>query len=666
MKLAAIIFCLGTISIHAGDTWFDSGWTLRRELTIDTAGQGGAFRAIAFTDIPTLGKSQPDGADFRVTDSTGKELKSTVLASGFEDRAVVAFEASAKGKYWIHWGNPKAKASPQKLDASAVSMLEVRELSEGSPEGWDAAQKMLDAAKVLNRAPWPRPEVNFNPFGPWGRGIYNFQGVLDCPSDGTYHFQSNAQAASFILIDGKLVVDWPGWHNAKKPRGSNNVGQVELKKGAHKFQYVNLFNAHGACLAGWQKPGDRGFTPLRQTDFAGVHSASAGPAESRSGPVAEFNWELTEDMGMDGRPETAVQFKLSSKAKVAKWDFGDGTVSFAESPLHVFISPGVFKVSCEADGKRAEQRVFVRPRNGGRGRQYERRVAEFAAIVKDYPLDGFSEIECFEIAQLCHESGKFDAAVRAFRASFEKGWKPRDAEENWWPQRVYELYRDAGKFDDAVWVCDWLARTLPESTPMAMNLKAEILYDYQDKIDAASETCKSVLQKFGSTNSDFVRMAYIRQGEYMLARGERAFAKTALDDAQNAAHWKKWSGDIDVTEGAHELNFFQYMRSAQWEAALKEIASWEWKTPAIKLTGQTRYLRGRLFLARKNPAQALKEFDRALQADPKAPFADEILFYKAEALEALNNAPKAKEAYAKIVKDFPESKLAVSAKERMK
>src|SRR5262249_27914980 len=157
--------------------------------------------------------------------------------------------------------------------------------------------------------------------------------------------------------------------------------------------------------------------------------------------------------------------------------------------------------------------------------------------------------------------------------------------------------------------------------------------------------CKGVLQKFGGSSSDYVRMAYIRQGEYLLARGDRTAAKTTLDDAQNAARWKKWSGDIDVTEGAHELNFFQYMRSAQWDAALKEINSWEWKTPAIKLTGQTRYLRGRLFLARKNFAQALKEFDRALSTDPKAPFADEVLFYKAAALEALNEATKAREIY---------------------
>lgn len=662
----SFVICLLSWGAVAADGFFERGWGLRRELTVETAGQGGALRPVAVADLPTLGKAQAS-ADFRVTDSGGREVKSAVLASGFEDRALVAFEAAAKGKYWIYFDNPKATASTMKLDASAAMTLEVRELPSGDPDSWEDAQKMIAAAKPLGKAMWPRLEVSFNPFGAWGRGIYIFRGILDCPADGQYGFQSNAQAASFLLIDGKLVIDWPGWHNAKKPRGKNNAGEVDLKKGPHSIEYVNIFNAHGACLAGWKKPGDRGFTQIGSTEFAGVHFASVGAAESRAGAVADFDWKIESDMGMDGRPLTEVQFKLNSKGKRVKWDFGDGAVSFADAPEHIFIAPGVYKVTCEVDGRTATQNALVRPRHGGRGRQYERRVVEYASVMKDYPLDGFSEHACFEIAQICHESGKYDAAVKAFRAAFEKGWKPRDAEEAWWPHRVYDLYRDAGKYDDAVWVCDWIAKTLgPNEGAQAMNMKAEILYDYQDNIDAAADVCRKTLEKYGQVNSDYVRLAYIRLGEYQLARGERASAKTSLEEAQNSAKWKKWSGDIEVTEGAHELNFTQYLRAREYEAAMKEIASLEWKTPTIKLTGETRFMRGKVLMARQMYGLALKEFERAMNADRKAPFADELLYLRAQAYEGLKDSAKAKECFAKLVKDFPESNFAISAREKVK
>ena len=603
----------------------------------------------------------------------GQEVRGAVLASGFEDRALLAFEipAASKGlKYWIYFGNPNAKPSALKLDASAVSMLEVRELPEGAPSSWDDVQKLIRSAKVLGRALWPRLEVNFNPYGPWDKGLYIFSGRLDCPLDGTYGFQSNAQAATFISIDGALAVDWPGWHNAKRPSKHNNQGEIELKKGPHKIEYVNAFNIHGACLAGWRKPGDKGYTPIPSTDFAGVLYAAAGPAESRAGALADFDWHIVDDLGMEGRSATAVQFALHANAgaKIVKWDFGDGAVSFTENPLHVFMLPANYKISCDIDGKSVVQSAAIRPRHGARGKPYERRVVEYAAIVKDYPLDGFPERACFEIALLCHEAGKFDAAVRAFRAAFEKGWAPRDGDEAWWPIRVYELYRDAGKYDDAIWVCDWLAarNSNGESAAMALNLKAEILYDYQDKVDAAAEVCKEILSKYGQANTDYVRLAYIRLGDYALARGDRALAKSTFDEAQNSPKWKKWSGDLDVTEGAHELNFMQYLRSREYDAALKEITSLEWKTPSAKLSGETRFMRGRIDMARQLYAQALKEFERAELAERRAPFADELLYLRALAYEGLNQTQRARETFGRLVKEFPESNFSLSAREKLK
>ena len=666
------VLLLAFVSVHtafAADVWFNDTWPLRRTLTVGDAGHGGKLRWVAYATVPTLGKCNPTASDIRVVNDAGKEVRSSVISGGFDDHAIVAFEAVKKGVYKLYFGNPSAKEPAIKYEPDAGIVLEVRELRDGTPSSWDDAQKLIQGSTtILGRTLWHNLEVSFNPFGPWDRGIYIQTATLDIPGDGTYGFQSNAFAASFILIDGKLTVDWPGWHNAKNAKKHFNQGQLDLKAGAHRIEYINLFNAHGACLAGWQKPGDKGFTPIPSAAFAGYLVAEVGPAESKTGAAADFDWQISDDLGLEGRMVTSVQFTALTKGKVVKWEFGDGSISFLEAPLHVYIEPGVYKVKCEIDGKSAIQNVLARPIHGHRGRQYEKRIADYAAIIREYPLDGLSASACFELAQICHEAQRFDPAAKAFRAAFEKGYIPKNAEESQWIQRLYELYRDTAKFDDAIWVCDYLLKTTKSDdvAAMALNWKAEIQYDFMNNVDAALETCKAVLLKYSQANTDHVRMAYIRMGEYAMVRGDRALARKTLEDAQKAEKWKKWTGDIDVTEGSHELNFYQYLRQGEFEAAMKEIVSWEWKTPSVKLTGQTRYMRGRLYIARGLFNLALREFERATQADNKAPFADEILFYKAAAYEGLKDAAKTKECYAKLIKDFPESNLAIRAKEKLK
>ncbi len=663
----ALVFVLGRIA-SATDAWYNDAFALRRTLTVGDAGRGGKLRAVAYASVPTLGKCKSDGSDLRVVDDSGKEMKVRVISAGFDDKALIAFEAPKKGAYKLYFANPTVKDPAKTFDPNAGIVLEVRELGAGAPDSWEDVQKMIqDSPKIVGRTIWPDLEVNFNPFGSWEKGIYVQSGTLDIPADGTYGFQSNAFAASFILIDGKLVVDWPGWHNAKINKRKFNQGQLDLKAGAHSIEYVNVFNAHGACLAGWQKPGDKGFTPIPGNAFAGYAVAQIGPAESKRGPVADFDWQINDDLGMEGRAVTSVQFSALGKGKVYKWDFGDGVIALIEAPLHVYIEPGVYTVKCETDGIAVTQHVSVRPTHGHRGKQYEKRIAEYAAILQDYPLAGFSDSACFELALICHEAERYVPAANAFRAAFEKGYMPRNADEFQWLMRLYDFYRDHARFDDALWVCDDLLKiTHNEMAAMAMNMKAEIQYDYMDNAALATETCKAVLLKFSQTNTDHVRMAYIRMGEYAMVRGDRALARKTLDEAQKADKWKKWTGDIEVTEGSHELNFYQYLRQREFEAAMKEIVSWEWQTPTVKLSGQTRYMRGRLYVARKMFDQALKEFDRAAQADKQAPFTDEILFYKAAAYEGLKDAAKARECYAKLAKDFPESKLAAAIREKLK
>ncbi|MBI2900274.1 MAG: tetratricopeptide repeat protein [Planctomycetes bacterium] len=649
--------------------WWNPDWSHRRTISVTDTVRGSHAADLALVEVPTLGVANPDGSDYRIIDREGKEIPVRVVASGFEDRALLAFEVEYRGNYTLYFGNPRAKAPAQAPEFRAGLILEVRELGQGNPRDWRGMQKLLDASpKVLGRWWVPGIALGFNPMGPWDRGIFLFTGTLYCPTDGTYAFATNSFDASFVLIDGQVVAEWPGWHGAGGGERGGHEGKIELKAGPHRIEYVNAFRSHGACSAGWQRPGDKRLAPFQREAFVGYYVARPGPAESKEGPVADFEWILDDDLGLEGRRVTAVRFLPLLRGKNCRWSFGDGVTSVETSPVHVFLEASVFDVALEVDGKKTAQRVRVAPARGHLGKGYERRIADYADRIHAYSTEGLSAAACFEMGMICHEARRTDSAMRAFRAALEKGWKPANAEEGRWILRLYELYRDAGKYDDAVWVCDHVLKSQPADAiaATALALKAEILYDYQDRRDEAEACCKLVLEKHRAAGTDFVRWAYIRSGELALARGDRDGAKKVLEDAQYSDKWKKWTGDFDLSEGAHSINFEEYLRKGEFEAAFKEVASWTWEKPAEILRGTPRHMRGRVFLAMKKHELAVREFERALAADPQAPFLDEALFWKGEAHLALKQADKARECFERIVREFPESSLAAKAKEKLK
>jgi tetratricopeptide (TPR) repeat protein len=648
--------------------WWNDAWSHRRVITVGDASKGATPRNVAFADLPTLGVARPDGHDLRVIDADGKELPVQVLAAGFEDRALVAFPAAARASVLLYFGNPRASA-PKAATIQAGLVLESRALGEGNPADWPSMQKLLDRSPKVNGR-WMRSTIalGFNPLGPWDNGIFLFTGWLECPVDGAYGFATNALDASFLLVDDRLVAEWPGWHGPHGGAGGEHQGKIDLKKGLHRIQYVNAFRAHGACTVGWQKPGEERLSPIPAEAFAGVYLATAGPAETRGGPVPDFAWGFEDDLGYEGRPVTAVRFRPLGRTAGAVWNFGDGVTSTEEAPLHLYLEAATVPVTMTLGGAAVTQKIAVRPTRGHLNRSYEQRIVAYADLLKDYPVAGLSGAACLEMGQICHEGRKFDAAIRAIRGAMEKGYRtPQSEPEEVWYNRLFELYRDQGKFDDALWVCERLLLNPHTESHMARSLYMKATVLFEDKGDAAgAEAClKEILGKYARAGTDYVRFAFIRSGELALLRGEREAARKTLEDAEVNPAWRRWAGDFDVSEGAHAINFEEYLRQNEFDAAGQEILSWEWQKPTVILGGLSRHLRGRLYLARKWYDRALREFDRALAADPKAPFADEALVWKGAALEGLKQNDKARACYETVIRQFPESQLVAMAREKL-
>lgn len=99
-----------------------------------------------------------------------------------------------------------------------------------------------------------------NPLGANEDFLALYQGPLLIPCDGDYEFGSNADDASYVVIDGQEIVGWTagqGMDVANRPMANlwRHHGRIHLRKGIHWVEYGHR-QARGSCLArlGWTLP----------------------------------------------------------------------------------------------------------------------------------------------------------------------------------------------------------------------------------------------------------------------------------------------------------------------------------------------------------------------------------------------------------------------------
>jgi hypothetical protein len=106
------------------------------------------------------------------------------------------------------------------------------------------------------------PAIDYleNPLGPTEHFLAVYEGPLLAPADGVYEIASNSDDASFVSIDGREIVAWPGQHDMEvRDRPNENYwrhrARIELKKGLHWVEYDHQQRS-GGCLArlGWRLP----------------------------------------------------------------------------------------------------------------------------------------------------------------------------------------------------------------------------------------------------------------------------------------------------------------------------------------------------------------------------------------------------------------------------
>ena len=203
-----------------------------------------------------------------------------------------------------------------------------------------------------------------NRFGPQTNLLTHMQGWFDVAAPEHLQFADSSADASFVLVDGKEVVEWPGNHDRGWGPAGPPQGAVDLAAGLHVVDYYNAYVASpegypplscalavkGGAFTHWTmltsdkpffRPCAYGRIPVYQTqkDVPGAGTMVTAPPLALMWSIGE-QCVIRTDLADIGMIQMRFQTQVDSKNEIV-WTFDDGSTANGRDVTHLFLRPGL-------------------------------------------------------------------------------------------------------------------------------------------------------------------------------------------------------------------------------------------------------------------------------------------------------------------------------------
>jgi hypothetical protein len=319
----------------------------------------------------------------RIFTDAGVAVGSDLLWTASGEPTTLLFDSSSGAKrYHVYVGsNWPAMHLP---DAKAGVTLESRA---GDGKTIDHLADMFQAwnqsATVNGRAIVPGIFEGGNRFGPQGNILEHFQGWFEVAAPEHLELAAISTDASFVLVDGKEVTEWPGRHDFRPGLGGQYQGAIDLPAGFHLLDYYNAYVSANegrpllCCLAvntgaaeDWRMltPTSGFFPPTNRAQVVD-YETQAGSAVGA--PAFAVDWSIAgqsviaPDVPAIGLIALQLTARPSTTGTVT-WTFDDGSKATGQSVSHLFPRPGMRLVQisvgdAEKNIGSASQTISVHP-----------------------------------------------------------------------------------------------------------------------------------------------------------------------------------------------------------------------------------------------------------------------------------------------------------------
>ena len=660
--------------------WWNDAWQYRRTVEVEPMAYQRPGGEAALVEFTTGGHIQPDGADIRVVGTAKKKLvPHQVVFVGPGDRVSVIFKhIRGMRRYYVYYGNPKCKAEKSDWEPQRGLMLETRPYRGGGCANWkEMEQTLKQAGPPFGRAPTSTIFHGHNPYGPSANFVSIYKGWLNVPREGEWEFAISSAAASFLFLDDKPLVSWPGWHGAASR--AYHRAKRKLKKGLHRVAYYHVQrNAVPYMVTTWRRAGSGKFSIISPAAFLPPLRVSLLEYRMRGANFAvDFDWRNAGEAVVGDRWFPVLKFSERSYPRSGKnarrtWDFGDGVPSQEPDPSHAYLARGTHTVTLTIwrSGKKftCSQKVVVDRAWRKQTQVKALHLKSFASKYKiaDYPFKSMTPRAVFGALLVFRELDQQDVILKVGLAlpAKLKELPPADACEA--TVIVAKALRDTAK--DPVKAIQALRAgeaviTQPELRGrLAVMIGDTIFYHQNDPSNAKAEYDR-VVRDYAAAK-EYVRLSLMRLGDIARERGQ-------LDEARS--HYKRClkvrgdrpPGRETLDMAMRSLETEEFLRRGDLEAAKESLHLWQWQQPEEKLRGQWSVLKVKYSLAKEDVPEAIKQAEILLRVNPESQYAPKALLLLAEAHRKRGEEELARAALQRLKKDYPDSPLVKVADEEL-
>ena len=672
--------------------WWNGQWQCRRRVTafgqIDAPGPD-----ICYVEFFTGGYAKKDGSDLRVVEH-GRVVPHQVIFAGPGDfvKLVIKMDRAAKKSrtFHVYYGNPQAKPLKHTLDIRRGLLMEVRHYKGGGCANWGQMQRTLEKSEghVMGAGFVKNIHHGHNPFGPSENCVSIYRGWFKCRQKGTYFFATTSDDASFMFIDGKLTVQWPGIHRAVPFAHKRMQKALPLTAGFHKLEYYHLqLGARHIAVAAWAPPGARAwrnkkykrFEVIPEKVFPKVILGRAGPYERADKKTCpDFTAAKKGETYLHGKPIVRMAFLDCTQPrpvtrKTTRWDWGDGNEGEGTGTEHVYFTPGLYKVTMTVEhrGKRYSVSQVVDAFQDW-NKQIERKIdplAEYCPRVSKYRFARMKAPDLLVAARYFEKIEKWPELAKASAAIVARGKDFSDddlhARSVLYAQVLSQRFR---KHRDAV-----LALAKAEECATAAPYKARLALAAGDiavkswrNPEQAFGHYQRVLSRYRDTGSDVKRRALVGLGDAYRQQGEYEKASDKYEAAMlipvSGQPYHKLAVRVGTLARAIEYYIQRSRVPRDRDEAASMLDTWEWEYPTQKLIGHSTLLRAKLAYRLKHYDEAIAELEEFIGVNPKSHYAGESLIVLAESYFAKRDVKKAKNALETLISDYRDSDQVDKAK----
>jgi hypothetical protein len=635
----------------ASAAWFDSAWPYRRPISFQWDDEHASGEEMASAVFYTDGHALPNGEDVRVATADGKLVPSHVLMAGPGDRMRVVWTLQKNVRdYDIYFGNPKPPAPPEGFEdvhyKSGV-LLETRVWTGGAVTNFDQIEKSWQRSKPeLGKMMTDHVFMGYNAFGPQEQWISKFSGSLFAPVDGDYFFAVAADDAGALYIDGKPLVF--------APLGGGDIryhGTVHLNRGRHDLMVYHVNFASQAYISvGWRRPDMAKVEVIGRESFGICYTGIVGPMEEHN-KVLTADFASTQESECFFNDSYSFRYHFVYKGKSASkvhWSFGDGQVSDDPEPDHVYLVDGIYpvKLTVTSNGNTDTQTCQLPvSRNYAHiidSRQESPRT--LSGIAELYDLNTVPPQQWVRLLQLHVAAERIDSAVQIAEKVAAAKSHPEASIALGVLIDLSKKLTDTGKVKTAVDIWDKVPAD-SDLQPYASRQAAELALWWTGDFAKAVK----LLKPYENKPDPQIRRLY---ADALLLTGhtdEGHKILEALGSPVAASRKPALSG-----ASARSVEFFITEKDA--ESGEEAWDRWQMKFPTDFEEGYSVVLRTKLMELRKCPEAAARLAEAFASAEPKSPYAPQLLDRASKLLIAAD-PPKSQALRQLLKQKYPEDPL---------